>query len=234
VTPMLVLAVVCAAVSFLISSSAGMGGSLILVPVMGLALGPREGVAAATLLLACNNVGKVVVYRAWIPWRASAVVVALTIAGAAVGASLLLAAPEAWVSGAIVAALVASFVTERRQWGRRSSSPLLAFAAGATSGFSGTSGPLKGVALRNLGLERMRLVGAASAVSLAGDLTKVGIFAGGALLGREALWIVLCAAPLVPLAALAGRRLNGAISERTFAALFWAVMTGYSIRLLAL
>ena len=227
------LAVACAAVAFLVSSSAGMGGSLILVPVMGLALGPREGVAAATLLLACNNVGKVAVYRAWIPWRASARVVVLTVAGAAVGAALLVAAPEEWVRAAIVVALVMSFLAERRRWDRRASSPLLAFAAGATSGFSGTSGPLKGVALRNLGLERMRLVGAASAVSLAGDLTKLTVFAGGALLGREALWIVLCAAPLVPLAALAGRRLNGAIGERTFAALFWAVMTGYSVRLLA-
>lgn len=230
---MIVLVVVCAAISFLVSSSAGMGGSLILVPVMGLALGPREGVAAATLLLACNNVGKVVVYRDWIPWRVAAGVVVLTVAGAAVGAALLLAAPESWVRTTIVAALVASFLAERRRWGRRASSPLLAFAAGATSGFSGTSGPLKGVALRNLGLERMWLVGAASAVSLAGDLTKLGIFAGGSLLGREALSIVLCAAPLVPLAALAGRRLNGAIGERTFAALFWAVMTGYSLRLLA-
>jgi uncharacterized protein len=230
---MIAFVVACAAVSFLVSSSAGMGGSLILVPVMGLALGPREGVAAATLLLACNNVGKVVVYRAWIPWRAAAWVVVLTVAGAAVGAALLLAAPEGWVRTAIIAALVASFLAERRRWERRGSSPLLAFAAGATSGFSGTSGPLKGVALRNLGLERMWLVGAASAVSLAGDLTKLGIFAGGALLGREALWIVVCAAPLVPLAALAGRRLNGAIGERTFAALFWAVMTGYSVRLLA-
>lgn len=233
-TPMTVLAVFCAGVSFLLSSSAGMGGSLILVPVLGLVLGPREGVAAATLLLACNNVGKVVVYRAWIPWRAAAGVVVLTAIGAAVGASLLLAAPEAWVSGAIVAALVVSFVTERRQWGCRTSSPALAFAAGATSGFSGTSGPLKGVALRNLGLERMWLVGAASAVSLAGDITKLGIFAGGSLLGPEALWIVLCAVPLVPLAALAGRHVNGAVSERTFAALFWTVMAGYSLRLLAL
>lgn len=228
---MLLLAVACAAVSFLVSSAAGMGGSLILVPVMGLALGPREGVAAATLLLACNNVGKVAVYRAWIPWRAALGLVVLTAAGAAVGAVLLLRVPEAWVQVAIVATLAASFLAERRQWGRRGSSPLLAFAAGASSGFSGTSGPLKGVAVRNLGLGRMWMVGAASAVSLAGDVTKLGVFAGGGLLGPQALRFVLFAVPLVPLAALAGRRVNGAIGERAFAALFWTVMTGYSLRL---
>ncbi|HEU0012176.1 MAG TPA: sulfite exporter TauE/SafE family protein [Longimicrobium sp.] len=230
---MIALAVACAAVSFLLSSAAGMGGSLILVPVMGLALGPREGVAAATLLLAANNVGKVAVYRAFVPWRAALGLVVLTSAGAALGAVLLLRVPESWVQAAIVVALLASFTAERRRWGRRASSPLLAFAAGASSGFSGTSGPLKGVALRNLGLQRMWMVGAASAVSLAGDLTKLGVFAGGGLLSPQALRIVLFAAPLVPLAALAGRRLNGALGERAFAALFWTVMTGYSLRLLA-
>jgi uncharacterized protein len=122
---------------------------------------------------------------------------------------------------------------QQRGCRQRASSPLLAFGAGAASGFSGTSGPLKGVALRNLGLDRLHLVGAASVVSLAGDLAKLGVFAGGALLGERALWVLLWTAPLVPLAAVAGRRLNGAMGERTFAALFWAVMTGYSLRLLA-
>ena len=133
-----------------------------------------------------------------------------------------------------IAAIAASFLAERKGWERGPASPLLAFAAGATSGFSGTSGPLKGIALRSLALDRLHLVGAASVVSLAGDRAKVGVFAGGALFGRQAFWILACAAPLVPLATLAGRRLNGALGERSFAALFWAVMAGYSLRLVGI
>jgi hypothetical protein len=36
---------------------------------------------------------------------------------------------------------------------------------------------------------------------------------------------------MMPIAALAGRRLNRAIGERAFAALFWLVMAGYVARL---
>ena len=42
--------------SFALSASAGLGGSLILVPALVLILGAREGMALAALLLAGNNV----------------------------------------------------------------------------------------------------------------------------------------------------------------------------------
>ena len=40
------------AASFFVSASAGMGGSLVLVPVLALSLGTKEGIALAALLLA--------------------------------------------------------------------------------------------------------------------------------------------------------------------------------------
>jgi uncharacterized membrane protein YfcA len=114
----------------------------------------------AALLLAGNNLAKVVAYRRTIPLRAVAVVLVCTVAGTVTGAKLLLAAPEDWVRGAVVAAFAVTFLAE---WvgvdrPRRISAPLLALCAGATSGFSGTSGPLKGIALRSLGLDRLHLV----------------------------------------------------------------------------
>ena len=42
--------------SFIVSAAAGLGGSLILVPAMMMAIGTKEGIAVAALLLACNNV----------------------------------------------------------------------------------------------------------------------------------------------------------------------------------
>ncbi|HAS77070.1 MAG TPA: sulfite exporter TauE/SafE family protein, partial [Marinobacter adhaerens] len=45
--------------SFIVSAAAGLGGSLILVPAMMMAIGTKEGIAVAALLLACNNVAKV-------------------------------------------------------------------------------------------------------------------------------------------------------------------------------
>ena len=41
--------------SFTISASAGLGGSLLLVPTLVVFLGSKEGIALAALLLASNN-----------------------------------------------------------------------------------------------------------------------------------------------------------------------------------
>ncbi|MEJ7714120.1 MAG: TSUP family transporter [Pyrinomonadaceae bacterium] len=110
--------------------------------------------------------------------------------------------------------------------------PLLAFCAGATSGFSGSAGPLKGIALRNMEFDRRHMVGAASAVSLAGDTMKATIFTQNALLDSASWLILLGALPLMPLATLIGRRFVAQMSERTYTVLFWLVMAGYLLRLL--
>ena len=205
------------------------------MPALALVLGTKEGIALAALLLALNNVVKVIAYRKTIPLAESAMVIVLTIVGSAVGASLLVAAPESLVSVAVVSIIALTVLGERLERGgrpKRAAAPPLAFAAGATSGFSGTSGPLKGIALRNLELDRFRMAGAASAVSLAGDATKAAIFADAQLLGPESLTLAVLCAPLMLVATFTGRKLNRTVGERGYAILFWTVMCGYSARLL--
>ncbi len=225
---------VAAPVAFLVSASVGMGGSLILVPVLALTAGTKEGVALAALLLAGNNVFKFIAYRKTIPLRAALAVVVLTAVGAFVGARLLVAVPEHYVAVAVILSLVAAFVSERR--GSRGvqdvGAPALAFAAGATSGFSGSSGPLKGIALRSLRLDRRHLVGAAALVSLVGDATKVVVFAQADLLCGNSFLLAAAAIPLMFGATFLGRRLNRTIGEKGYERLFWAVMTGYTVRLI--
>ena len=80
--------------SFIVSAAAGLGGSLILVPAMMMAIGTKEGIAVAALLLACNNVAKVTVYRKTLPWRASGAVIIAVLLGTALGATLMLKLPE--------------------------------------------------------------------------------------------------------------------------------------------
>lgn len=231
---MIVGALVAAAAAFTLSASAGLGGSLLLVPALGLLLGPKQGVALAALLLACNNVFKTAVYRHTIPWRAATGVLACTVFGAFVGARLLVSVPAAVVTVAVCGSLLAAFLFELRKLELTSTvaSPLLAFFSGATSGFSGTSGPLKGVAIRNLSFDRRHFAGAASLVSLGGDLTKTAVFAGAGLLDATSLWIAGCAVPLMLVASLSGRRLNLAVGEPAFFTLFWLVMVAYAARLL--
>lgn len=223
--------------SFVVSASAGLGGSLVLVPTLALVLGTKEGVALAALLLGLNNIAKVIAYRRVIPFRASLVVVIPTLVAAVVGASLLVAAPTWAVNVAVIGAIGATLIAERQgvsQRVRRSAAPVLATASGLTSGFSGTSGPLKGVAIRSLGFDARHMVGAASLVSLVGDLAKAATFAEARLLGVESLAIAGAAVPLMALGTWTGYRLNGAIGEVGYARLFWLVMGGYAIRLVVL
>ena len=222
--------------AFTISASAGLGGSLLMVPTLALFLGSKEGVALAALLLASNNVMKIVAYRRTLPFRKSALIVALIVAGAAVGATLLVDAPEWAVTVGIIVMFVASMLAERFRIDRLRAgfAPFLAFVSGASSGFSGTSGPLKGVAIRNLDLDRRHFVGAASLASFAGDATKTAIFADAELLGRTSVLVALAAVPLMALGTWTGSTINRRAGERTFAALFWTVMAGYTVRLLVL
>ena len=222
--------------SFAISASAGLGGSLLMVPTLALFLGSKEGVALAALLLAGNNVMKIVAYRRTLPFRSAAGIIVLIVVGAAVGSTLLVNAPEWAVTIGIVTMFVASVIAERRELHRLRTgfAPAFAFVSGASSGFSGTSGPLKGVAIRNLDLDRRHFVGAASLASFAGDATKTAIFADAELLGRTSVLTALAAVPLMALGTWAGSTINQRAGERTFAGLFWTVMAGYTVRLFVL
>lgn len=202
---------------------------------MSLLLGSKEGIAVAALLLGINNIFKVWAYRQTIPIKAALGVLILTMAGAALGASLMVAAPKRWVDIAIIVSFTLSFLVESRQWFtfRKALALFFAFFSGATSGFSGTSGPLKGVALRSLNLERMYFVGAASIVSLAGDAVKTSIFLRSSLVNHiTTLTILLSATLIMPFAVYLGRFINEEIGERSYTALFWTVMAGYTARLI--
>ena len=221
-------------VSFMVSASAGLGGSLILVPTLALVLGTKEGVALAALLLAANNVVKVFAYRRTLPFRRAVYVIVLVAVGAALGAGLLVAAPENLVTIAVIVSFVLALIAERLDLSRLRTigAPILAFGSGATSGFSGTSGPLKGMAIRQLGLDRAHFVGAASLASLAGDATKTAVFAEAELLGRTSFLLAAAAVPLMFVATFAGRHVNSKLGEKGYTWLFWAVMAGYTVRLL--
>ena len=230
----LMLILLFASLSFILSASAGMGGSLILVPALSLLVGSKQGVAVSALLLACNNIAKVFAYRHTIPFKEALGVLVLTIVGSALGAGLLVLAPESLVQAAIILSLSTGFLMERIKFEglNRVTSGFAAFFAGAASGFSGTSGPLKGLAIRRLSLDRLHFVGAASAVSLVGDLMKTAVFAEASLLDNISWTVILIASPLMLLATFIGRHLNSRIGERTFAGLFWTVMAGYALRLI--
>jgi uncharacterized protein len=230
---MLALVLAATVLAFVVSASAGLGGSLVLVPAYALVLGTKEGVALAALMLAGNNIAKVVAYRRTLPFAASVGVLAATVVGSFVGARLLITAPEDLVAGAVIAVILVTFLVELRGHERvlKVGAVVPALGSGLTSGFSGTSGPLKGIALRALRLDRMHLVGAASLVSLTGDATKVGVYAQSGLLATGQFRLAAFAVPVMVASTWLGRRINSRLGERGYTVLFWGVLTGYVARL---
>jgi uncharacterized protein len=219
--------------SFIVSSAAGFGGSLLLVPALIAVTGTKEGIALAALLLAANNIAKVGVYRKTLPVRTAAIIVAAVMAGAATGAGLMVSAPEFWVTVMVIVAIVTTFAVDFLPQGvaRKSWAGVLALTSGATSGFSGMSGPLKGVAIRSLGLQRQYFVGAAALVSLAGDATKAVVFARAGLLGQSDLMLAAVLIPVMIISTFVGRKINQQAGERGYAMLFWGIMLAYTTRL---
>ncbi|MDO6824389.1 sulfite exporter TauE/SafE family protein [Marinobacter sp. 1_MG-2023] len=220
--------------SFLLSAAAGLGGSLVLVPGLMLAIGTREGIAVAALLLACNNIAKVIVYRNTLPWASSALIVVAVMVGSALGAILMLQMPEVWVRYAVATMLLLTLAGDFFVQGpvRKAWAVFLAFLSGSTSGFSGTSGPLKGVALRSLQLERFYFVGAASLVSMVGDMTKALVFSQSGLISTSHLLLAGALVPVMAGCTLLGRKINRDIGEKWYSILFWTVMGGYLTRLM--
>jgi uncharacterized membrane protein YfcA len=225
--------------SLFVSSIAGYGGSLLLLPALGAILGPKEGIAMAALLLAWNNVFKVAAYRKTLGLREGWPLLLVTAAGVFVGARLVIAAPETIVLWSIVAVTVASLAIELfagnrlRGASRHAAIPLMASGA-VLSGFSGSSGPLKGISIRSLALPRLHHVGLASAVSLVGDVLKVELFAQAGLLPNIDWYLLAAALPVMPMAAWVGRSVNERIEESTFRWIFWSVVGAYSLRMMGL
>lgn len=241
--PTMLFLVIATFTALFISSTVGYGGSLVLVPALVLVLGPREGIALAALLLTWNNVFKVVAYRRNLPFRQGWPLLVVTALGVVLGTSLLISLPPTWVIGAVVATSVGALAVEvihtrlapprRGRVGsarRRSAVPLMGVSA-VVSGASGASGPLKGIAIRNLQLSRLDHVGLASLVSLTGDGLKASLFAQAGLLPDVAPLALVATLPMMPLAAWIGRRANTRMGERVFRYAFWTVVGGYTMRL---
>jgi hypothetical protein len=106
-------------------------------------------------LLTDNNVVNVVAYRKTLPIARSAQVAMLTAVGGAIAIGWPVGAPEELIAATVIAAFGGALVAERTNLTRvvRVGAPVLALGSGSTSGFSGTSDPLNGTAIRALRLD---------------------------------------------------------------------------------
>jgi uncharacterized membrane protein YfcA len=181
----LVLAV--GAIAGLVSGIVGTGATIILLPVLTLAFGPKEAIPIMAIVALMSNFAKITSWWRDIDWRACAAYALGGIPGAALGARAMLALP----SQAVDIALGSFFliVIPGRRWlaARHYKVPLVALIpAGAVIGFlTGivvSTGPITVPLFTAYGLVKGAFIATEAAASLAVYISKATTFhAFGAL-----------------------------------------------------
>jgi uncharacterized membrane protein YfcA len=221
-------------VSVLVSSSCGLGGSLILIPALTLLFGIKESIIISSILLGLNNLVKVYFFRHHIRLRPIVWIIVFIFFGVILGAGILLRIDEKVVGIILLIHVLFSFFFQRQANHviREKVSWAIAFLAGFFSGVAGTSGPLKGVSLKCNVFNKMEMVAAASVVSLVSDSTKAAIYLSNYEFVNFPTVIVLYSILIMPVATWLGRNLNQKLSEKAYDALFYCVLSGYLVRLI--
>ena len=105
------------------------------------------------------------------------------------------------------------------------------FLSGLCSGLSGTSGPLKGLAVKCYMNSKVEIVAAAAVLSLATDTVKSVIYLTQYTPTTLTIEWLLYSVAVMPIATGLGRYINKAMSLKAYEVLFYFVMTGYIFRL---
>lgn len=220
--------------SFLLSASCGMGGSLILIPALSIVFGIKEGIMISSLLLALNNIFKLYFYQRQINWPKIGVLVVLMGLGSLLGALFMLELSPRILSIGLGILVVFSFLSHHKLKFNKSTHPLfggfLSFIAGFSSGMVGISGPLKGLALKHFVTEKSVIVASAAAISLVSDSIKSVVFLQHSSVYLDNLSFIIMAFLIMPFASFAGKKINDSLSTKAYNTLFYIVMSGYVLR----
>ncbi len=217
----------------MLSASCGLGGSLLLIPTLTLLLGVKEGIVLSSILLGLNNVVKTFYYRHHIKLKASLFLLLPMIIGSAIGALLMVQLNSKLLGFFLLAHICISFFVQRFSTGSIQRATGIGYAglAGLCSGLSGTSGPLKGIAVRCFHQSKTALVATASVISLASDAVKSGVYLSQLSGIQLNTFVIAFGLVSMPIASSLGKRINEQMTTKAYDALFYTVMSGYVLRL---
>lgn len=193
---------------FVASSTVGVGGAIVLTPVLMMRLDASLAVALAAHVMLVNNTLKYWVFRPHVDRK---VVISVSIAAlpsAAVAAFFVDGMQEEWLKGAIGAlTLFSVFWSGRVQQDRlypRWAAPPWGFVIGTVSGLCGAAGPPTAIALRGFGLQKEGFIASVAVLAVGLQICKLpGYFATGVMTPGWlplALWLSIAAVGAVWLA----------------------------------
>lgn len=180
--------------AWIVSTIAGGGGAMLLVPAVGFIAGVQTVAPVVTLATLIAGGGRALVFRKEIDWGVVAWALPGALIGAFLGAALFVAAPVDWLRIAVGLFLVSTVLQYR--FGRKTQ----AFRArkwwffpaeiivGFLSGLIGAIGPVMNALYLNAGITKARMVGTKTAISMPMHLVKIGTYTTlGAMSGE--LWL---------------------------------------------
>jgi uncharacterized protein len=215
----LLLTVVVGCLGFMVSATFGIGGVIVLIPVLSLRLPPAEAVAISAPVMLVNNVGKTVVYRRFVDWRACALVSALGIPVAALAALFTAQLNDTWILLGVSTFILISIAVERwhASW-KISAVGLVGWGAvtGAISGLCGAAGPPTAIGLRGYGLNKEAFVATVSVFAVGLQLAKLPAYWGTGLLAARHFWLVLMLSIVAGLSVVVGPTLLRRMPARWF------------------
>ncbi len=164
-------------VGFVISATFGIGGVVLLIPLLSTQLPPAQAVAVSAPIMLINNLGKTWVYRKHVDRRALFLVSALSVPMAFVSALLTSTVDDRVILLSVAGLILLSVVVEhvRASPVRLGDRALLfwGLVTGVISGLCGAAGPPTAIGLRGYGLTREAFVATVAVFAVLLQLAKV-------------------------------------------------------------
>ncbi|MFN0093905.1 MAG: sulfite exporter TauE/SafE family protein [Dehalococcoidia bacterium] len=206
----------------------GFGFSLLVVPPLSIAIGPRQAVVVANLLstfLGMLTAGRL---HHTVDWQLGGRLLAGAVVGMPVGVAVLLTVEPGLLKLVIAATVLASTVILWRGWRIRRSSQAGDLAAGFLSGVLNTSTSMSGppvvVYLQGRGVEAARFRATLAAYFLASSAIAVAMLTAGGEVRLSSLGLAAVGAATVFPAWAAGMRVARHVPEQLFRRLVLATL----------
>jgi uncharacterized membrane protein YfcA len=205
---------------FVVSATFGIGGVVLLIPMLSTTLPPAEAVALSAPVMLVNNVGKSWVYRRSLNLRALWLVSALSLPTAFVAALLTASVDERvlllGVAGLVLATLFVERVQQRSI--RMSDRALLLWGlvTGVISGLCGAAGPPTAIGLRSYGLDKNAFVATVAVFAVFLQFAKLPAYVATEVLPARMAPLAAWLAVLGVLAVVTGPRMLARVPERMF------------------
>ena len=206
---------------FVLSSIFGVGGAVLLIPLLAQRMPAAQAVGLVAPVMLVNNLLKTFVFRAHVDKKATLLVSGLALPASFIGAYFTARFDDRVILVGVAVLILLSIVVERGLDRKIRVTPLSLFlwggVTGAVSGLCGAAGPPTAIGLRGYGLEREAFVGTVSAFAVLMQLAKIPAYVATGSLPPErfalAAWLSLVGA----LSVLAGPRLLAKVPKHGFA-----------------